>query len=320
MPFVYRTELMDQILTSSQARRIIEYMTPIYGAARTMLWLIQSVGTALDIERELVDDYIKQIFPQTATWSIGLWEKGFGTKPEEWWTLEQRRRAVIDHENPNAPMGPKRLSDIASNAAGVWVEIIEGTGEHQFDVAFHEDPDNPARHKEDAYNVIDQCKPAHMIYKSGIEVKPVSSVNEALFLLSALTVMVRADNFALLSSWFDGWRKFNGAFRFGIAERKGLHLRAIECLFGNRNLFNQSLVLERMATAKASYGSAWAISLLVAGDNPALAVPQFVVETGTCSPSRAKVIATTDTRWYFDQTFRFDGTRRFNAEIKKEEF
>ena len=40
----YKTELMEQILTSESAKRMIDYVSPIYGKSRIALWLFQIIS------------------------------------------------------------------------------------------------------------------------------------------------------------------------------------------------------------------------------------------------------------------------------------
>ena len=43
----YKTELMEQILTSESAKRMIDYVSPIYGKSRIGLWLFQIIGSGI---------------------------------------------------------------------------------------------------------------------------------------------------------------------------------------------------------------------------------------------------------------------------------
>ena len=44
----YRTELMDSILTSENARRFIDFIAPVYGNGYVALWMFQAIGLSLD--------------------------------------------------------------------------------------------------------------------------------------------------------------------------------------------------------------------------------------------------------------------------------
>ena len=44
----YKTDLMEQILTSESAKQMIDYVSPIYGKSRIGLWLFQVIGLEID--------------------------------------------------------------------------------------------------------------------------------------------------------------------------------------------------------------------------------------------------------------------------------
>ena len=91
----YRTDLMESILTSEEAQKIIDFVTPIYGEAYVFLWLIQVVGAALDECITCTDQYFNQVTPQTATWAIEFWEDEYAIIPDCSWDLAQRRQNVM---------------------------------------------------------------------------------------------------------------------------------------------------------------------------------------------------------------------------------
>lgn len=156
----YRTELMEEILRSQEAQQIITYLTPKYGEAYTFLWLIQIIGMQLDDMKTWAEGMTLQVTPQTATWSIGFWENEYGIVPDPAWTLEQRRKEVQNKMMARGPMNPKRLSQIASNSAGVEVAVKERTGKNKFTLLLRDYPRDISRMKRE----VDAAKPAHLIY------------------------------------------------------------------------------------------------------------------------------------------------------------
>lgn len=194
MPFLYQTELTGKILQSPQAKRILSYLSPIYGDAYVMLWLIQSIGRVLDRQQELAEDYIRQAFPQTADWSIGLWEAQCMPDLDPEWGLEQRRWAVIAREKPTTPMGPEQLAEIIGNAAGGTVAIQENTGPNTFKVLFLEDGETAALNRRSAFQELNKFKPAHLVYQMELRMKPVVLENRQGFYFSLLTVALWARN------------------------------------------------------------------------------------------------------------------------------
>lgn len=64
----YKTDLMEQILTSESAKQMIDYVSPIYGKSRIGLWLFQVIGLEIDDVKTICEDIFDQIFVDRATW------------------------------------------------------------------------------------------------------------------------------------------------------------------------------------------------------------------------------------------------------------
>lgn len=158
----YKTELMEQILTSREAQIIIDYVSPIYGESYIGLWLFQVIGAELDDMHDWSEDFYNQVTPQTATWALDYWEKEYDIVPEADWDLEQRRQNIISKMKYRAPMNPNKIEDLASAILGVPVDIVENTGKNTFSVYVRKNVNEEkiARAKQE----IDKVKPAHLIY------------------------------------------------------------------------------------------------------------------------------------------------------------
>ena len=157
-----KTPLAEEILTSDEAKELYNMVSPIYGESYVQLWLFQAYGKALDVIKKLAEDLYLELHPGTATWLLPLWEERYGITPGADWTLERRREAVISKRKFNAPITPKKLSDMASALVGVPVDIIENTGKNKFTVYVRQ---NTTIEKfASAKEAIDEAKPAHLIY------------------------------------------------------------------------------------------------------------------------------------------------------------
>lgn len=159
----YRTELMEKILTSPEAQKIIDYVTPKYGAAYVCLWLFQAIGSQIDNAQEFTDEFIKQVSPATATWSIPYWEKSYGIIPDPEWTDEQRRNYIISRMKFHSPMNPRIMEIRLTNILGVETVINEFAGKNFFKVVVRKNM-NDSEFKKLAIDFLDKAKPAHLIY------------------------------------------------------------------------------------------------------------------------------------------------------------
>lgn len=158
----YRTKLTDQIITSEQAKEILNIISPIYGDDYVSLWLFQIIGSQLDKPVKWVDEYTQQLVPQTATWSLPYWESEYGLVPDPSWTIEQRRLNIISKMWSNGPMNPSRLTVILKGITNAEISITENTGKNRFTVYINTTP-----YKADNITVnktLDKLKPAHLIY------------------------------------------------------------------------------------------------------------------------------------------------------------
>lgn len=156
----YRTDLMESILTSEEAQKIIDFVTPIYGEAYVFLWLIQVVGAALDECITCTDQYFNQVTPQTATWAIEFWEDEYAIIPDYSWDLAQRRQNVMDRMRCKAPITPKKIKDSVSAAIGRETIIVENTGKNKFGVYINGYTTDTKK----VIELINKAKPAHLIY------------------------------------------------------------------------------------------------------------------------------------------------------------
>lgn len=156
----YRTELMDSILTSENARRFIDFIAPVYGNGYVALWMFQAIGLSLDELTQAASGLGSQTVPQTSDWSIPDWEFEYGISPDPSLTDEQRRANIIMRMNFVAPANPARLEQIASASSGVPCNIVENISKNTFAILMRELGGDISNMKE----VLDSAKPAHLIY------------------------------------------------------------------------------------------------------------------------------------------------------------
>lgn len=158
----YTTELMQKILTSPEAQKITGYVSPIYGQSYVGLWLFQVIGLELDVLKNGVNDILNQAFPQTATWGLKYWEQEYGITPPADATIDQRRRDVLVKIQQRAPANPYRIELMVGKSAGAPAKVTERTAKNTFTVTITALPQNIDSDK--VKSVIDQIKPAHLIY------------------------------------------------------------------------------------------------------------------------------------------------------------
>lgn len=154
----YKTDLMEQILTSESAKQMIDYVSPIYGKSRIGLWLFQVIGLEIDDVKTICEDIFDQIFVDRATWGLPIWEKEYGITPLPDQTIEQRRTQILQMRIKR-PLNPKRFEKIIEALSGVETKLIENTAKNTFQVIFYGTVNN----YDEVLRRIEQLKPAHLI-------------------------------------------------------------------------------------------------------------------------------------------------------------
>lgn len=170
----YRTELMESILTSPQAQKIIDYLTPMYGESYVGLWLLQSIGVILDECDTFVEEFKEQVTPSTATWTLEFWEKEYGIVPDPDWDIEQRRQNIMSTIRYKAPVNPKKMEDMVASIVGMPVVISENSAKNTFTVQIK----GYTTEYRKAIEAIEKMKPAHLIYTIGVAEVSQSKISE----------------------------------------------------------------------------------------------------------------------------------------------
>ena len=162
---MYDTELMREILTSQAARDILDELSPIYGEARVALWLFQVIGAELDETRTWTEEALAQVVPQTATWTLDMWEDEFSIPRDATLSTQKRRERILSYLRYRAPMNPYNLARTVSSAANdVECRIEERTGAPStFTVWVSAFPSETDLAKIRA--AVDRAKPARLSYE-----------------------------------------------------------------------------------------------------------------------------------------------------------
>lgn len=131
---MYETELMREILKSPMAQKMIQQITPRYGKAYVFLWLMQVTGAEWDDLKKWVDEIRLQVIPQTATWSLEYWEQQYKITPDPSWTIEQRRRYILQKITGKSPMNPAKVKRMVENMTNIPARVEENTGKNHFTI------------------------------------------------------------------------------------------------------------------------------------------------------------------------------------------
>lgn len=166
------TEMMKAILKSWKGQEIIDYVSPIYGESYVGLWIFEAIGTVMGELCDITDTLRYETNPVTADILLDYWEDHYGLPRAPHLTKEQRRARLLARTQSGGPCNPIRLAAAVSGAInGVPVDIIENTAKNTFLVIIREvipSLDVPKA-------VLDQRKPAHLIYDIVVTVQITAS-------------------------------------------------------------------------------------------------------------------------------------------------
>lgn len=155
---------LDGIIRSPEAERFLRMVTKgFYDNSYIGLWMYEVIGREWDEMRAWAEQLRTEIFPQTCTWSIAIWEWVYGFEPDDSLTLERRRQRILSKIFGAKPVNPEVIRRGVEALTGGNVEIEDFTGPYRFDITIHtkEGSLNPMQTKE-AADYIRMVKPAHL--------------------------------------------------------------------------------------------------------------------------------------------------------------
>ena len=156
------TELMQAILTSPTAQKIIDYVSPVYGESYVGLWLFQAIGTVFDDVVGYAEALRTETNPITSVLLLDLWEKHYALPTDSSLTTAQRQSRLTAKIQSRGPCNPARLAAAVSAAiGGIEVRIIENVAPNTFRVEIQEYIPSIAP----AVAVLEKKKPAHLVYQ-----------------------------------------------------------------------------------------------------------------------------------------------------------
>lgn len=166
-----QTELMRSILTNETAKRIIDYVSPIYGDSYVGLWLFQAIGVALEEVCKIAEQLKYETNPSTAELLLDYWEREYGLATDSSLTNEQRRNKILAKTQTRGPASPARLrAAVSASLGGVEVDITENVAQNTFLVNIRDYVPSIAP----AVAVLERIKPAHLIYQIRVAARMVT--------------------------------------------------------------------------------------------------------------------------------------------------
>ncbi|WP_282746344.1 putative phage tail protein [Peptostreptococcus stomatis] len=153
--------LKETMLHSETGKMLFEWITSIYDDCKIMIQVYEALGVQFDNVNYMFEDILKQMFPQTATWGLELWERRLNLPTNESENMENRRGKVIAKIQSKVTVNPETMAIITKNFTGADIKIIEWLKDWTF--AVQTDAKNMNKAFE-IHKIIKRIKPSHMAY------------------------------------------------------------------------------------------------------------------------------------------------------------
>lgn len=153
--------LKETMLHSETGKMLFEWITSIYDDCKIMIQVYEALGVQFDNVNYMFEDILKQMFPQTATWGLELWERRLNLPTNESENMENRRGKVMAKIQSKVTVNPETMAIITKNFTGADIKIIEWLKDWTF--AVQTDAKNMNKAFE-IHKIIKRIKPSHMAY------------------------------------------------------------------------------------------------------------------------------------------------------------
>ena len=126
---------LENFPVSESAKNMIASVSDgFYDNSYVGKWLYEVMGQEYDTAREIAEDILNQLFPETATWGLMYHEIKWGLPVRENLPYEERRQLIYRKRDYRAPMTPYRMEGYLKTATGFDVRIadINDPGDYGF--------------------------------------------------------------------------------------------------------------------------------------------------------------------------------------------
>lgn len=143
--------------------KLIEYLPEDYVKSAAVVELQESVeGVWLQMEAD-AQEVEKQLFIDTATWGLALWERIYGIETELEKPIEERRSVVKAKRRGAGTTTVEMIKNVSESFVNGEVAVEEHNSEYRFDIIMLSVIGIPPN-MQDFKKIIEEIKPAHLNY------------------------------------------------------------------------------------------------------------------------------------------------------------
>lgn len=164
-----RETFKEMIIQSTTAKRMIGTVSPIYEDSYVGCWLFEDIGREWDRLWKIIDELPDQLFPQSASWLLDLWEERYGITPNIGDDDETRRSRIMEAEAPPQPFTPFTLNRWVYASCRRQVIVNEHIGPYTFGVYVVNNPDSQPLDFSKLWRYIVKHKHSHMSFELILE-------------------------------------------------------------------------------------------------------------------------------------------------------
>ena len=115
---------LENFPVSESAKNMIASVSDgFYDNSYVGKWLYEVMGQEYDTAREIAEDILNQLFPETATWGLMYHEIKWGLPVRENLPYEERRQLIYRKRDYRAPMTPYRMEGYLKTATDLMYEL-----------------------------------------------------------------------------------------------------------------------------------------------------------------------------------------------------
>ena len=169
----YTSELIEQLVTSPAALRALDYVSPVYANASTILKVLNAIGEETDELVGWIERISKEMIPAECTWALPYWEMEYGIIPGVG-TVAERRKRISKRVSEKLPSNPARLRVLAEQISGGPARLDDDIEDKTIRIYLSSAYD--ANIKKTVEDEVGRRKPAHLTLEIDFEQSVSASV------------------------------------------------------------------------------------------------------------------------------------------------
>ena len=154
------TDAAEKALSCEASRRMMSYISPVYGGARRFMAIMDALGVEMQELCDLAVSLRAQAMPQTADWALPMWEAEYSLRAGSM-DAQARRAQLLSRVRAFSAANPWAVCRRASVAVGRPVRALENTAPNRFTLYVN----NYITDEAALRAAVDEIKPAHLTYE-----------------------------------------------------------------------------------------------------------------------------------------------------------